>query len=185
MADFAGSPLVVRVGVVGAARIAKKNARAIARSSRCALVAVASRSAAKARAWLADIGRDGRGVRVLDGYDALLADDAVDAVYVPLPTSLHVDFVCRAAAAEKHVLVEKPVGRDAAEVRRMVDACRTHGVALLDGTMFVHHDRFKQIDRLFRDDVFWRPQRVSSAFTFAGDAAVREPRPPTTMTWPI
>jgi len=175
MAAYGGSPLVVRIGIAGAANIAKKNARAIARSERCALVAVASRSRAKGAAWVGALGRDGAGVRVVEGYDALLADADIDAVYVPLPTSLHVKFVVKCAAAKKHVLVEKPVGRSAAEVRTMVDACREHGVALLDGTMFIHHDRFKQMDRLFRDDLFWRPTRVSAAFTFAASDDARSP----------
>ena len=171
MADFA-SPLVVRVGIVGAASIAKKNARAIRRSERCALVAVASRSLAKAEAWVAELGF-GASCRCVEGYEHLLAAADVDAVYVPLPTSLHLDFVVKAAAAGKHVLVEKPVGRTAAEVRAMVDACRAAGVALLDGTMFVHHARFEQMDRLFADEQFWAPTRVSSAFTFWGDEAAR------------
>ena len=166
------SPLVVRVGIVGAASIAKKNARAIQRSERCALVAVASRTMAKAEAWVAELGF-GAACRCVEGYEHLLAAADVDAVYVPLPTSLHLDFVVKAAAAGKHVLVEKPVGRTAAEVRAMVDACRAAGVALLDGTMFVHHARFEQMDRLFADEQFWAPTRVSSAFTFWGDEAAR------------
>jgi len=166
--EFSASPLVVRVGVVSAANIAKKNARAILRSERCALVAVASRSLEKARAWRAALGL-GDDVECVEGYDALLARGDVDAVYVPLPTVLHVDFVKKAAAAGKHVLIEKPVGVDAAEVREIVAACRAAGVALLDGTMFVHHKRFKQIDRLFRDQT-WRPLRVRSTFAFSGGA---------------
>lgn len=170
MADF--SPLVVRVAVVGAASIAKKNARAIERSERCALVAVASRSKEKAEAWVSELGLQAS-CKCVEGYDALLSDPDVDAVYVPLPTALHLEYVVKAAAAGKHVLVEKPVGRTLAEVRQMVEACRTAGVAFLDGTMFVHHDRFKQMGRLFADSRFWRPTRVSSAFTFCGDEQVR------------
>ena len=96
MADMM-SPLVVRVGIAGAASIAKKNARAIARSERCALVALASRSPAKAKAFVDELGL--ANVRLLGSYDALLADGEVDAVYVPLPTTLHLDFVRKCAAA--------------------------------------------------------------------------------------
>ena len=168
--DF-DSPLTVRVAIVGSASIAKKNALAILRSERCTLVAVASRSLARAQEWCASIGLEG--VRCVEGYESVLADGGVDAVYVPLPTTLHRDFVLKAAAAGKHVLVEKPVGVTAAEVREMVAACRAGGVALLDGTMFVHHARFEQMDRLFADEQFWAPTRVSSAFTFWGDEAAR------------
>ena len=65
--EFSASPLVVRVGVVSAANIAKKNARAILRSERCALVAVASRSLEKARAWRAALGL-GDDVECVEGY---------------------------------------------------------------------------------------------------------------------
>lgn len=165
--DF-DSPLTVRVAIVGSASIAKKNALAILRSERCTLVAVASRSLARAQEWCASIGLDG--VRCVEGYESVLADGGVDAVYVPLPTTLHRDFVLKAAAAGKHVLVEKPVGVTAAEVREMVAACRAGGVALLDGTMFVHHARFAQIDRLFRAPN-WTPLKVSSTFAFRGGDA--------------
>mmetsp|Transcript_20245 Transcript_20245/g.80848 ORF Transcript_20245/g.80848 Transcript_20245/m.80848 type:complete len:378 (-) Transcript_20245:1511-2644(-) len=156
----------VRFGIMGCAAIAKKNARGMLRTASCDLVCVASRRRHKAEAWCAELGL--RGVRCVEGYDALVADAEVDAVYVPLPTSLHVEWVVKLAEAGKHVLVEKPVARTPSEARRMIEACRAAGVALLDGTMFVHHARFLAMRRLFEDAVFWRCERVTAAFTFRG-----------------
>ena len=159
------SPFTVRIGIMGCASIAKKNARAIIRSERCTLVAVASRELPKAEA-LCDELKLFPSVRRIEGYAALLADKGIDAVYILLPTKLHKEWVLKAAAAGKHILVEKPVGVNANEVSEMIAACRAANVAFMDGTMFVHHQRFKQIDRLFADTT-WDPKRVTSAFTFA------------------
>ena len=79
------SPYTVRIGIMGCASIARKNARAIIRSERCTLVAVASRELPKADAFCDELKLD-RSVRRIEGYDALLADKGVDAVYIPLPT---------------------------------------------------------------------------------------------------
>merc|ERR1712064_244438 len=71
--------------------------------------------------------------------------------------------------AKKHILVEKPVGVTAEEVRTMVKVCRDEGVQIMDGTMFMHHDRFQRMSELFNDVLRWRPQRVTSAFSFVAD----------------
>lgn len=154
---------ILRVGILGTAAIAKKNALAIKRSAACELVAVASRSAERARAWCEELNLELRQL----SYDEMVRDTEVDAVYVPLPTSLHVEWVLKLAAAKKHVLVEKPVGRTLAEVETMVNACRAANVALMDGTMFMHHDRFKALTRLF-ESMHWKCERFQAAFSFFG-----------------
>jgi len=78
-------------------------------------------------------------------YDELLADPGVDAVYVPLPTGVRKEWVIKAAAAGKHVLVEKPVGCTMADASEMVAACSAGGVLLMDGVMFMHHDRLATV----------------------------------------
>ncbi|KAJ8609235.1 hypothetical protein CTAYLR_008061 [Chrysophaeum taylorii] len=155
---------VVRVGIMGSAAIAKKNAVALQRSSSCRLVAIASRNESKAKAWCEELGVT---LRVVD-YEGMVADPEVDAVYVPLPTMLHLEWVLKLAAAKKHVLVEKPVGVTTADVEKMIAACREHGVAIMDGTMFMHHARFALMSRLFDDVLHWKCTRVTSAFSFYG-----------------
>ena len=135
------------------------------RSSRVELVAVASRSAAKAKLFCEELGL--KDCVCLEGYEALLDAD-IDAVYLPLPTTLHLEWVRFFAAAGKHVLVEKPVGTTVAEVRAMIGICREKGVKIMDGTMFMHHERFASMSRLFQDELFWKPTRVTAAFSFYG-----------------
>ena len=90
--------------------------------------AQASRTLEKARAWA-----DERGIpKAFASYAELLADETIDAVYVPLPTTLHLEWVTKAANAGKHVLVEKPVGVSEGDVAQMVAACQANGVHLMD-----------------------------------------------------
>ena len=68
-------------------------------------------------------------------YEALLDDPAIDAVYIPLPPSMHREWTIKAAEKGKHVLCEKPLAMTASEAREMVASCREHGVQLMDGVM--------------------------------------------------
>ena len=72
------------------------------------VVGVASRSQEKAEKFIQDNGLDST-AKAYSSYEDLLADSDVDAVYVPLPAGLHVNWLCKAAAAKKHILSEKPV----------------------------------------------------------------------------
>ena len=113
-----------RFGVLGTANIARKIANAISRSKNASLHAIASRSLDKARAWGAEFS-----VPVAFGsYEELLACPEVDAVYIPLPTSMHLEWSVKAANAGKHVLCEKPVCGNAADMRAIVDACKANKV---------------------------------------------------------
>ncbi|KAJ1445464.1 hypothetical protein M885DRAFT_549809 [Pelagophyceae sp. CCMP2097] len=158
----------LRVGIMGASNIGRKNARAIERSENCTLVAVASRDLSKARAWLDALHL--HHVTALGSYQELLESD-VQAVYLPLPTSLHLEWAVKAAKKGKHILIEKPVARTSQELEQIIACCQEHNVALLDGTMFAHHVRFAAVQRLFCDKVHWKPCRVTAAFTFLADQA--------------
>src|SRR5438552_3958841 len=99
----AAAPL--RIGVLGAARIARLFVDAVRPSRKVAATAVASRDGDRAAAFARDLGIP----RVHASYDALFADPQIDAVYVPLPNNLHATWSIRAAQAGKHVLCEKPL----------------------------------------------------------------------------
>lgn len=162
-----------RFGILGAAQIAAKNWQAIARSGNCQLVAVASRQRTKAEQFIAQYQRhlplDPPPVAV-EGYEALLARADIDAIYLPLPTGLRIDWAIAAAQAGKHILVEKPIGRNAAEARRMIDACRASGVQFMDGVMFMHSQRLAQLRSVLDDGQSIGPiQRITSQFSFKGD----------------
>src|SRR4051812_229882 len=110
------SPL--RLGVLGAARIARLFVEAVKPSSKVVVTAVASRDPERGAAFARDTGIP----RIHPSYDALFADPEIDAVYVPLPNNLHAQWSIRAAVAGKHVLCEKPLAASAAEARAMFDA---------------------------------------------------------------
>uniref|UniRef100_A0A0E0EXJ3 Uncharacterized protein n=1 Tax=Oryza meridionalis TaxID=40149 RepID=A0A0E0EXJ3_9ORYZ len=145
-------PGPVRFGIMGCASIARKLARAMLLAPGAAVAAVGSRSEAKARAFAEKTGLLLRHAPRLHGsYEALLADPGVDAVYLPLPTSLHVRWAAAAAAAGKHVLLEKPTALCAADLDAILAACDAAGVQFMDATMWMHHPRTAKMRELVAD----------------------------------
>ena len=131
-------------GVIGAtSQVARKAVLpAIVASPGARLVAVAS-------ARSPDGGDGGFGAeRAYRAYAPLLEDPEVEAVYVPLPNSLHREWVERAAAAGKHVLCEKPLALSAADAQAMASACAAAGVTLLEAYMTPFHPRARALDAL-------------------------------------
>ncbi len=125
-------------GILGCARIVRRAiAGALAATPSAQLAAIASRDRQTARAWADEY----RIPTVHESYEALIADPAIDAVYIPLPNELHKPWVLAAAQAGKHVLCEKPLALDAAEAQQMVDGCRKHGVILHEAFMWRHQSR--------------------------------------------
>ena len=78
----------------------------------------------------------------------MLEDPCVDAVYIPLPTSLHLQWAVLAANKKKHLLLEKPTAVDVAELDQILEACESNGVQFMDGTMWLHHPRTATMERL-------------------------------------
>ena len=128
MAMTARTTSPLRLGILGCAHIARQFVRDVADSPLLRVAAVASRDAAKSRDFAAHFGIP----RTHDSYEALLRDDGVDAIYVPLPNSLHAPWALACMQHGKHVLCEKPLAMNLAEARRMFDAARAHGVMLLE-----------------------------------------------------
>jgi len=118
----------VRWGVVSAAQIGLNHViPAIQRSSNGRVVCIGTPHPERARERAEKLGVP----RVYDSYAGVLDDPEVEAVYLPLPNSMHRDWTLRAAAAGKHVLCEKPMALTAAECREMIAACRRRGVLLI------------------------------------------------------
>ncbi len=152
------------VGILGCARVAKKNCRAIKASSCCAVAAIASRSKEKADGFINEVLVDDQESFTTysgeDAYNTLLDSTNLDSVYIPLPTKLHEQYVAKALSS-KHVLLEKPVATSAASYRQMLDAASKSGKFLMDGTMFVHHPRTAHFVTSIPN-----PNRVHFNFTF-------------------
>jgi predicted dehydrogenase len=139
----------LRAGILGAARIAPLSIVSPAAATGTRLVAVAARDRSRAMAFAAEHNVE----RVLDGYEHILADPEVEAVYNPLPNALHGAWNARAAAAGKHVLAEKPSAANAAEARAVAAAVRDAGVVFMEAFHFPYHPLFRRVVELVGEGV--------------------------------
>jgi len=161
---------VCRFGILGTAGIARKNWRAIRLTDNCRLVAVASRDRDRAAAFVAECQKEvphESPPEALGSYEALLARDDIDAVYLPLPTAIRGAWAVRAARAGKHVLAEKPAGASVAELETIVAACAQANVQFMDGVMFLHGGRMERIRAAIdAPDGTGPVHRIAAQFTF-------------------
>jgi predicted dehydrogenase len=176
----------LRFGILGAARIAPM---ALVRPARrvpgAAIAAVAARDPRRAEAFAARHGVP----RAHTGYEALLADPEIEAIYNPLPNSLHATWTIRALEAGKHVLCEKPFASDAAEAETMAAAAARSGLVLMEAFHYRYHALFGRmreivgggelgdirhleasfcIPLLRRDDIRWRRELAGGALMDTG-----------------
>lgn len=144
-------PAPVRWGVLSTAKIGvEKVIPAMQASALCDVVALASRDPGRARR-----AADALDIPVAHGsYEALLEDPEVEAVYNPLPNHLHVPWSIRAAEAGKHVLCEKPIGMDADETRRLLEARDRTGVVMAEAFMVRTHPQWLDVrDRILNGEL--------------------------------
>ena len=152
----------LRIGILGCANIAKQFVRDAAPSPAVRIVAVASRNADTAAAFAAAHGIG----RHHGSYEALLADAAVDTIYLPLPNSLHAEWAIKAAAAGKHVLCEKPLALDLAEAQAMFGAARRHGVMLLEAYPYYFQPQTGDMMALLHGGAIGAVRLVQASFGF-------------------
>jgi predicted dehydrogenase len=152
----------LRWGILGPGRIAPRLVRAVGRSARGELVAVASRDADRAAAFAARHGIP----RSFGSYDALLAAPDVDVLYVALPNHLHARWAIAALEAGKHVLCEKPLALTVAEVDAIAAAARQAERIAVEGFMFLHHPQILRAIALAREGTLGRLELVNGTFSF-------------------
>jgi xylose dehydrogenase (NAD/NADP) len=147
----------LRWGVLGAAGIAKIAVVPAIQGSRNGFVAaLASRKPKDAADWAKSAGIG----RVVGSYDELLADPQIDAIYIPLPNSLHAEWTEKAAAAGKAVLCEKPLALSAQEAARAAKACATRNVPLMEGFMYRFHPQHRRVLQLVKDNTIGELREV-------------------------
>ena len=158
----------LRFGILSTADIARKKVVPGMRTAdRVEVVAIASRDGAMAERVAAELGIP----RAHGSYEALLADPAIDAVYIPLPNHLHLEWTLAAAKAGKHVLCEKPLALTAADAQRMVDACEAAEVRLMEAFMYRLHPTWVAVRELVASERIGRLQAVQSWFSYFNDDA--------------
>jgi len=156
-----------RWGVIGPGGIANRFAGALAGVPGARLAAVFARDAAKGRAYAGQWRQGGEAARVTTALDELLADPAVDAVYIATPHSHHGDYVRAALQAGKPVLCEKPLVTTRAEGRQLVDLARERGVFLMEALWTRFLPAYELAGRLLRDGAIGELRAMQSSFCFA------------------
>ena len=156
----------LRWGVLSTAKIGRtKVIPGIARAEHCEVVAIASRDRATAEGVAASLEIPG----VHGSYESLLADDTVDAVYIPLPNHLHAQWAIAALEAGKHVLCEKPLALTAAEAEGMVEVAERTGRQLMEAFMYRLHPSWVAVRALVAAGRIGRLTAVQSWFSYHND----------------
>jgi predicted dehydrogenase len=157
---------MLRWGIVSTANIGvRKVIPATQKAERCEVVAIASRDGELATRVAGELGIP----RAYEGYEALLSDPDVDAVYIPLPNDQHAAWTIAAARAGKHVLCEKPLAMSVAEAERMVESCASEGVLLMEAFMYRLHPSWEAVRELVASGRIGRLRAVQSWFSYFND----------------
>jgi len=161
MSDSLARPL--RFGILGCARIVRRAiAGSLVRARRAVPWAIASRNGDMAQAWATEMSIP----KAYGSYEALIADPDVDAVYIPLPNEMHLEWSVRAAEAGKHVLCEKPLACDLAEAQAIADGVHRHGRLLMEAFMWRHHPRVTAVREMIASGRLGELRMVKMDFSF-------------------
>ncbi len=152
-------------GILGTGRIATQFAAGLNAAERCRLAAVGSRRAETGREFA---GRHNIPV-VHDSYDALIADPAVEAVYVSLPNALHHEWTLKALRAGKHVLCEKPLASNLAQAQEMFDTARGAGRVLAEAFMYRSHPLTHAVQQAVAEGRIGTLKVIRTSFLFAAE----------------
>ena len=163
----------VKWGILGAGVIAKAFAKGVADVANAKITAVASRDAAKAAAFTRDNSLPDAAAH--GSYEALLADDRVDAVYIATPHPHHAPWAIRAAQAGKHLLIEKPIAMNHAEAVAVIDAAKAHGVFLMEAFKDRCHPQTRKVLELIRGGAIGQVRTVRAEFGFGGGETIQDP----------
>lgn len=147
-------------GILSTGRIARRLAQALAVSQTGELAAVASRSLELARAFAEEFGVP----RAFGSYEELLADPAVEAVYLATPHPFHLEWVINAAEAGKHILCEKPAGMNAREVEKMLAVAKRHGVFFMEAFMYRCHPQTAKVIEILRSGRLGQVKTIECSF---------------------
>ncbi len=153
----------VKWGIISTADINRKVIPGAHFSPKVDLIAVASREQSRAdeyaKQWEIE--------RAYGSYDALLADPEIEAVYISLPNTMHCEWSIKALEAGKHVLCEKPMSRQAAEVTEAFDVADRTGLWLSEAFMYRHNPQTKRLQQLIADGAIGEVRFVRSVFSYS------------------
>jgi xylose dehydrogenase (NAD/NADP) len=158
---------MLRWGLLGTAQINRRLIPAMRAARRSTVAAVASRDRARAESYAAEWQ-----IPVAHaGYDTLIRDPAIDAIYISLPNTLHVEWTLRALDAGKHVLCEKPLALTPDDVDRVAAVARARGRVVAEAFMYRHEPLIARVLELVADDAIGPIRTIASGFSFARERA--------------
>ena len=154
---------MLRFGIISTAKIGHELVvPAIQDAENCVVTAVASRDLAKARAYADRFSIP----HAFGSYDEMLASDQIDAVYIPLPTSQHIEWSIKAANAGKHVLCEKPIALHASEIDSLIEARDRNKVLITEAYMVTYAPVWLKVRELLASGAIGTLKHVQGAFTY-------------------
>lgn len=152
----------IKWGILSTAQIAVEQIiPAIQKSSNGEVYAIAS-----SNDKVAHIGKEFEIPVIYHSYEELLEDPLIDAVYIPLPNSMHYEWTVKAANAKKHVLCEKPAAIKAEDAEKMVAACKQNNVNFMEGFMYRFHPQHEKVKKLLTEDVIGNVKMMRACFSF-------------------
>jgi predicted dehydrogenase len=154
----------IRWGVLSTAKIAREKVIPATQASSFGVVtAIASRDVSRARSLASQLSIE----MAYGSYEALLAADDVDAVYIPLPNHLHVPWALRAIESGKHVLCEKPIALCVAETEQLVEAADSHPrLKVMEAFMYRFHPQWQLARRLVREGRIGELRTIHTDFSY-------------------
>lgn len=152
----------MKLGILGTADIAfRRFLPALQKCEGLSYAGVASRTPEKGARF-----QEAFGGEIYDGYDALLADQTIEAVYVPLPPALHFEWGKKVLEAGKHLLMEKPFTTCLAETETLLNLARERRVAVHENYMFLYHSQLAKIKEWIADGTLGEVRLIRAAFGF-------------------
>ncbi len=156
----------VRWGILGAARVNQRLLPAIVEADQGELLAVASRRPGSAAEVLQAYGPEAHPATTYDDPQALLVDDRIDAVYLPMANKEHAEWALQAMAAGKHVLCEKPMALTVADIDALTTMANKKGVTLMEGFMYRFHPQHARVRQLIDSGLIGDVRTVRTSFAF-------------------
>lgn len=153
----------IRVGIVGCANIANRSMiPAILALDQFQLVAIASRTHEKSKEFVGHFGGE-----AIEGYEQLIKRSDIDAVYLPLPTGLHEEWILKCLENNKHVLSEKSLAADLDTTKKLVKKAQESNLLLMENYMFAFHPQHELVKGLIRNDEIGEIRAFRSCFGFS------------------
>lgn len=154
---------MLKFGILSTAKIAHEHLiPAIQQADNAQLIGIASRDQKKSSAMAERFNVP----QAFGSYEAMLDSAQIEAVYIPLPTSQHVEWSLKAIQAGKHVLVEKPLALKAADINKLIIARDKAGVVVSEAFMVTYHPQWLKVKELLKKKVIGTLRRIESSFTY-------------------